>query len=90
MNILDDMRVSKLSAKVFFKKVNYSFNPKFCLWEGLHRNLLGPPTGDQSTLQFTLSNVVSMSFTPISFFGPYLYIGRLVHIFTDTDRVDCI
>jgi len=26
MDILDDMGVSKLSAKVFFKKVNYSFN----------------------------------------------------------------
>jgi len=28
MDILDDMRVSKLSAKVFFFKVNYSFNYK--------------------------------------------------------------
>jgi len=26
MDILDDMGVSKLSAKVFLKKVNYSFN----------------------------------------------------------------
>jgi len=26
MDILDDMGVSKLSAKVFFFKVNYSFN----------------------------------------------------------------
>jgi len=26
MDILDDMGVSKLSAKVFFKKVNCSFN----------------------------------------------------------------
>jgi len=26
MDILDDMGVSKLSAKVFFSKVNYSFN----------------------------------------------------------------
>jgi len=26
MDILDDMGVSKLSAKVFFLKVNYSFN----------------------------------------------------------------
>jgi len=31
MDILDDMGVSKLSAKVFFKKVNYSFNN----WEAL-------------------------------------------------------
>jgi len=33
MDILDDMGVSKLSAKVFFKKVNYSFNNHsgFCL-----------------------------------------------------------
>jgi len=28
MNILDDMGVSKLSAKVVFFKVNYSFNSK--------------------------------------------------------------
>jgi len=28
MNILDDMGVSKLSAKVFFFKVNHSFNTK--------------------------------------------------------------
>jgi len=27
MDILDDMGVSKLSAKVCFKKVNYSFKP---------------------------------------------------------------
>jgi len=29
MDILDDMGVSKLSAKVFFKKVNYSFKSQF-------------------------------------------------------------
>jgi len=29
MNILDDMGVSKLSAKVFFFKVNYSFKDRF-------------------------------------------------------------
>jgi len=28
VDILDDMGVSKLSAKVFFLKVNYSFNYK--------------------------------------------------------------
>jgi len=28
VDILDDMGVSKLSAKVFFFKVNYSFNVK--------------------------------------------------------------
>jgi len=28
MDILDDMGASKLSAKVFFKKVNYSFNDR--------------------------------------------------------------
>jgi len=29
MDILDDMGVRKLSAKVFFKKVNFSFNLNF-------------------------------------------------------------
>jgi len=29
MDILDEMRVSKLSAKVFFLKVNYSFKVLF-------------------------------------------------------------
>jgi len=29
MDILDDMGVSKLSAKVFFLNVNYSFNASF-------------------------------------------------------------
>jgi len=30
MDILDDMGVSKLSAKVFFLKVNYSFSDPDC------------------------------------------------------------
>jgi len=32
MDILDDMGVSKLSAKVFFLKVNYSFNFIFIIF----------------------------------------------------------
>jgi len=31
MDVVDDMGVSKLSAKVFFFKVNYSFNGIFFL-----------------------------------------------------------
>jgi len=32
MDILDSMGVSKLSEKVFFSKVNYSFNQQKATW----------------------------------------------------------
>jgi len=39
MDILDDMGVSKLSAKVFFLKVNYSFNLLTSIYDKLTYNI---------------------------------------------------